>query len=138
MFHLIVISFINRREGYKFGAVKKKTIQTETEQTHKAISTRNRSNQACIISLLNEKIVDLFILKEFSDKKVNDSQNDVLLSKYRKHCGKEKMLVASIFSFSYNVFKSPLYRSIEAGIVWQSTTHAITLYQTKNFQTGPN
>ena len=40
-----------------------------------------------------------------------DSKFEVFYRKYRKHCGKrKKVLVTSIFFFSHNVFKRPLFQ----------------------------
>ena len=55
----------------------------------------------------NDKLFDLSKLKAFADDKSNLTQNlKFVLDGAENIVGKEKMLVTSIFSFSYNVFKS--------------------------------
>ena len=47
------------------------------------------------------------------------SKIEIGFEKGRKHCGKkEKMLVTSIFSFSYNVLNKSFSGSLKVCIVW--------------------
>ena len=58
-------------------------------------------------SLQNNKTLDLSKLKAFADDRSNVTQNLKFVSgRVENIVEKEKILVTSIFSFSYNVFKS--------------------------------
>ena len=59
------------------------------------------------LALPNDKILHLSELKAFAEDKSSVTQKlGICFGKGRKPWEKEKMLVTSIFSFSYNVFKS--------------------------------
>ena len=59
-------------------------------------------------SLPKDKIFDLSKLKAVADDKSNVTKIMIyVFSRAENIVGKEKMLVTSIFSFSYNVFKRP-------------------------------
>ena len=61
-------------------------------------------------SLPNDKILDQFKFKAFSDNKINAAEMIISLTdRVENIVGKgENLVVTSIFSFSYNVFKSLL------------------------------
>ena len=64
-----------------------------------------------INSLPNDKIFDWFKLKAFVDNKVNVNEKFKFgLGRVENIAQKEIMLVTSTFSFSHNVFKSPLFQ----------------------------
>ena len=61
-------------------------------------------------SLLNDKILDWFKLKAFSDDKLSSAEIlKFVLGRQKTSWEKEKMLVTSIFFFSHNVFKKFLF-----------------------------
>ena len=70
-------------------------------------------NEKMLIDTLpNDKTFDLSKLKAFADDKTNLTQKlKFEVRKGRKHCGKkDKMLVTSIFSLTYNVFNRSLIK----------------------------
>ena len=60
-------------------------------------------------------------LKVFADDKINVAKMMIYVFDRRKHCGKrKKMLVASIFSFSHNVFNRPFTSgNVKSRDLWQ-------------------
>ena len=79
-------------------------------------------------SLPKENNLDWSKLKACADDEINVNEKiEIWLENGRKHCGKkEKMLVTSIFSFSYNVFKSFFSRSIKSRCCGRvETQHAL-------------
>ena len=72
------------------------------------------------LTLPNDKILDWTKLKPFEDVKINDSKIKICFGKGRKNFGKkEEILVTSIFSSSYNVFKNLLFPGLlKVRIVW--------------------
>ena len=72
-------------------------------------------------SLPNDKLLDWSKFKEFSDDKINVNRKLKFgMGRIENIVGKkEKMLVASIFSFSDNVFKEASFMgSLKVVIVW--------------------
>ena len=70
--------------------------------------------------VLKEIILDLSKLKAFADEKVNMNEKlKFVLGKTLWQ--KEKMLVTSIFSFSYNVFKSLLFNPLPNSAAFRRT-----------------
>ena len=64
-----------------------------------------------IKSLPNNKFLDQPKLEAFADNKINVNEKlKFVLGRVENIVGKEKMLVTSIFSFSFNVFKRPLFQ----------------------------
>ena len=60
-------------------------------------------------SFQNRKILDWTKLKAFADDNLNAAKMIIsCFARVGTIVGKEKLLVTSIFSFSLNVFKSPL------------------------------
>ena len=88
-------------------SVTKTTCQLPS--TNKSIEEKNLDT---IISskfnpLPNDKILDLTKLKAFADDKSNVAKMMIsLIDRVEKLWEKEKILVTSIFSFSYSVFQS--------------------------------
>ena len=63
-------------------------------------------------SLPNDKLLDWSKLKAFENDKINIPSNQIFnFGMGRKHC--EKMVVTSIFSFSHNVLKRPLFQGCQ-------------------------